>query len=540
MTEKHRKLNNTLAFEINHYAGVVKYTCEDFMVKNLDTVYQDAIDMCSSSSSEYMKELFPVLEGRKQVKTLSYQFRKQLNELMESLYKTESRYIRCVKPNDKQMSDNFETIRVIEQLRYSGVFEAVQIRKQGYPFRLTHRQFVCRYQCINPNHRYKSRGDMGLVKELLEVSGQDFNGVQFGKTMILYRANEHRTLLLLRSLALETIVPRCQRIIRGGMARELGRQLREATDILADAMKIGNQIKEMEKALSSSEKLLAPFKDLYPWVEPNNLAAAIRHRDLLQQWMDLEAVFERLVVVEKPTERDFKELKDAVKKGKESLDIPTTEKQMSLYEQGTHHVIYMEIYLQEQKISSSPQLESLSNYSGLRRPDEYTKSAKKQQMMCVWQKKKIPKSLTHIEEKDRNKIAVKNFENILKWSTDKKSKDPEEFGRQVIQLGLDQPDFRAEIYCQLIKQTTDNTNEESIPRSWDLLAACLDSFTAPGSLEDFLLVHLKRNQAGQAFTSAYHNTKYGKSKKGLSGSISSKASGVRNTKRTRYSIYGSE
>lgn len=539
MTEKHRKLNNTLAFEIDHYAGVVKYTCEDFMVKNLDTVYQDAIDMCSASTSEYMKELFPVLEGRKQVKTLSYQFRRQLNELMESLYKTESRYIRCVKPNDKQQSDNFETIRVIEQLRYSGVFEAVQIRKQGYPFRLTHRQFVCRYQCINPNHRYKARDDMGLVKELLNVSGQDFSGVQFGKTMILYRANEHRTLLLFRSLALETIVPRCQRIIRGGMARCLARALRNATDILDEALQIGNQISEMDKALAKSEKLLTPFKNLYGWVEPNNLAKAIRHRDLLQQWMDLEAVFERLVVIEKPTENDYKELKDAVSKGKASLDIPTTEKQMSLYEKGTHHVIYMEIYLQEQKITNNPKLNSLENYSGLRRPDEYVKSAKRQQTMCVWEKKKIPKSLTFIEEKDRNKLAVKNFENVLKWTTDKKNKDPEDFGRQVVMLGIDQENMRAEIYCQLIKQTSENTNEESIPRAWDLMAACLSCFTAPGSLEDFLLVHLKRHQSGVAFTSAYHNTKYGKGKKSLSGSISSVAAGVRETGRTRYSIYES-
>ena len=540
MTEKHRKLNNTLAFEINHYAGIVKYTCEDFMIKNLDTVYQDAIDMCSASSSQYMKELFPVKEGRKQVKTLSYQFRRQLNELMESLYKTESRYIRCVKPNDKQMSDNFETSRVIEQLRYSGVFEAVQIRKQGYPFRLTHTQFVCRYQCINPNHRYQARNDIGLAKELLNVSGQDFDGVQFGKSMILYRANEHRTLLLLRSLALETIVPRCQRIIRGGIARELARQLRNATDVLDEALKIGNQISEMDKALAASEKFLLPFKDVFGWAEPNNLAKALRHRDLLQQWMDLESVFDRLVVVEKPTQSDYDELKDAVKKGKASLDIPTTDKQMSLFKKGEHHLIYMEIYLQEQKITNNPKLNTLENYSGLRRPDEYAKSAKKQQTMCVWQKKKIPKSLTHIEDKDLNKVALKNFENVLKWCMDKKSKDPEEFGRQVVSLGAENKNLRAEIYCQLIKQTSENTNEESLPRAWDLMAACLSTFVAPGSLEDFLLVHLKRHTAGVAFTSAYHNTKYGKSSGRFSGSIGSASSSARETPRTRYSIYGSE
>ena len=36
------------------------------------------------------------------------------------------------------------------QLKYSGVFEAVAIRKSGYPFRLSHKQFAHRYSCILP------------------------------------------------------------------------------------------------------------------------------------------------------------------------------------------------------------------------------------------------------------------------------------------------------------------------------------------------------------------------------------------------------
>lgn len=36
----------------------------------------------------------------------------------------------------------------LEQLTYSGVFEAVSIRKQGFPFRLKHKEFVDRYNCI--------------------------------------------------------------------------------------------------------------------------------------------------------------------------------------------------------------------------------------------------------------------------------------------------------------------------------------------------------------------------------------------------------
>ena len=32
----------------------------------------------------------------------------------------------------------------LEQLQYSGVFEAIEIRKKGFPFRLTHERFFKR------------------------------------------------------------------------------------------------------------------------------------------------------------------------------------------------------------------------------------------------------------------------------------------------------------------------------------------------------------------------------------------------------------
>lgn len=46
----------------------------------------------------------------------------------------------------------------IEQLTYAGVFEAVQIRKSGFPFRLPHRRFANRYRCL----AYKETGWVSL------------------------------------------------------------------------------------------------------------------------------------------------------------------------------------------------------------------------------------------------------------------------------------------------------------------------------------------------------------------------------------------
>ena len=45
-------------------------------------------------------------------------------------------YYRCIKPNPRKQSSQFEDKLVMEQLRYTGVLETVKIRRQGYATRL--------------------------------------------------------------------------------------------------------------------------------------------------------------------------------------------------------------------------------------------------------------------------------------------------------------------------------------------------------------------------------------------------------------------
>jgi len=84
--------------------------------------------------------------------SLSKQFQAQLKALMGQLYSTEPHYIRCIKPNDSKAPLEFRPRNCFEQLTYSGVFEAVAIRKKGFPFRLKHEDFVERYAKLCPDH----------------------------------------------------------------------------------------------------------------------------------------------------------------------------------------------------------------------------------------------------------------------------------------------------------------------------------------------------------------------------------------------------
>ncbi len=54
---------------------------------------------------------------------------------------TTPHYIRCIKPNDEAKPDFTDRTRVMEQLRYGGVLEAVRVARSGYPVRLLHK--VC-------------------------------------------------------------------------------------------------------------------------------------------------------------------------------------------------------------------------------------------------------------------------------------------------------------------------------------------------------------------------------------------------------------
>jgi myosin heavy subunit len=76
---------------------------------------------------------------------------------MDTLNRTEPHYIRCIKPNDFKKPDLFDANLCLLQLRYAGVFDAVTIRQQGFPFRWTHEVFFKRYRACGDASRLFNR-----------------------------------------------------------------------------------------------------------------------------------------------------------------------------------------------------------------------------------------------------------------------------------------------------------------------------------------------------------------------------------------------
>jgi ABC-type oligopeptide transport system ATPase subunit len=188
------------SFIVCHYAGEVLYHAPGFLDKNRDRLTEDMLILVQGSPMPLLKTLFPPersVGSNTQKNSLGSQFCKQLNALMDCLNKTEPHYIRCVKPNERKAQMEFVPRNCFEQLTYSGVFEAVAIRKKGFPFRLKHKEFLERYKVIVPN----ANAPADVIKDF------KFNpaNVQMGKTMVLYRAEEHKTMELKRSIKVKSI-----------------------------------------------------------------------------------------------------------------------------------------------------------------------------------------------------------------------------------------------------------------------------------------------------------------------------------------------
>ena len=91
--------------------------------------------MMGKSSDGFIKQQFSSAQGGR--RTLANEFKSQLKALMNELRSTQSHYIRCIKANSQKRPRIFEGGSCLEQLKCAGVFEAVTIRKNGYPFRYT-------------------------------------------------------------------------------------------------------------------------------------------------------------------------------------------------------------------------------------------------------------------------------------------------------------------------------------------------------------------------------------------------------------------
>uniref|UniRef100_A0A8C4IRP0 Myosin IIIB n=1 Tax=Dicentrarchus labrax TaxID=13489 RepID=A0A8C4IRP0_DICLA len=189
-----------LCFGIQHYAGKVMYNVDGFLEKNRDTLPADIVVVLRTSENKLLQQLFssPLTKtGMLQINCISFEsyafavmllasvwpvypcsvfivnvcvqvdtmemmrhpeettnmrrqtvasyFRYSLMDLLSKMVVGQPHFVRCIKPNDDRQALRFCKERVMLQLRYTGILETVNIRRQGYSHRILFEEFVNRY-----------------------------------------------------------------------------------------------------------------------------------------------------------------------------------------------------------------------------------------------------------------------------------------------------------------------------------------------------------------------------------------------------------
>ena len=290
-------LKSRTEFVVNHYAGDVTYESTSFLEKNKDTLNKDLIELLEGSGNSFLAALFPrEAEAKTRKVSLGGQFRNQLNDLMKTLNSTEPHYIRCVKPNPDKAAGDFRGTMVLEQLRYAGVFEAVQIRQSGYPFRYTHEDFVKRYGFMAPSFKNHKGNIKAQCKAILTELPGEFSACQIGNTRVLYRAPEHRTLELLRNVAVEKVTIELQAWYRRILVHKMVKRLLELRPILRQAIR-ARTIPALAAALQEAADASFEIKEI---IDAKRLKALVeaeeriteRIQDLMPQ--NHETVYDQL------------------------------------------------------------------------------------------------------------------------------------------------------------------------------------------------------------------------------------------------------
>uniref|UniRef100_A0A8C5FB08 Myosin VC n=1 Tax=Gadus morhua TaxID=8049 RepID=A0A8C5FB08_GADMO len=260
--EKPRMSNE--AFMIQHFADKVEYQSKGFLEKNRDALYEDLLEIMRASKFEFLANFFheeaqsikptkgfQVKSARPGVKpankelrtTVGDKFRSSLYLLMETLNATTPHYVRCIKPNDEKLPFEYDSRRVVQQLRACGVLETIHISAQSYPSRWTYIEFYNRYSILMTPMELTVKDKQQACKTAVQRIIQDSNQYKFGRTKIFFRAGQVAYLEKLRLDRLRGACVILQKHVRGWSQRRWYLRTREAVIVLQQYVRGQRQIR---------------------------------------------------------------------------------------------------------------------------------------------------------------------------------------------------------------------------------------------------------------------------------------------------------
>jgi hypothetical protein len=211
-------------FGISHFAGPVTYEAAMFMERNTDKLQRGLLSLAAMSSNALIQAEFKsqleehvvndtagVVKKKATSMTLLEKFRNQLRDLMAAMEGSQTRYIRCIKPNNTMAPKVIDQLMVFRQLQCAGLVTAIDLSRGIFPNKLPYVQVEERFACLmNSGHLHATR-DMELHDKvhlmvsilfapLIERFGDNNFSMPFacGKTRVYFRSGALETLEALR------------------------------------------------------------------------------------------------------------------------------------------------------------------------------------------------------------------------------------------------------------------------------------------------------------------------------------------------------
>lgn len=189
------------AFVVKHFAGDVTYCVDHFLDKNMDPLDQGVEQTVRMSALPLLQTLFKAAakasstsRGRTKKKTtVAGRFCKQLDELVATLSATTSHFVRCLKPNHDKIPGHVDRHKLLDQLRCSGMMDALKLMHDGYPSRCSFSELRSRYLNVLPA-ALSDLPPAQFVSCLLGAVGVEEGKFQCGRSKVFFRAGQFAVL----------------------------------------------------------------------------------------------------------------------------------------------------------------------------------------------------------------------------------------------------------------------------------------------------------------------------------------------------------
>lgn len=278
-------------FVVVHYAGEVEYDSHTFVDKNKDLLSETVYQLLEESKLQFNLNRGERVARNKRLITVMSGFKKQLGDLLKLIEASTPHYIRCLKPNDQNVADNFVEQRVLQQLRYSGVLEAIKIARAGYPIRYIYDELIERYRML------MSAED---IDELLK--GVDLSEYQKGNSKLFMKRKLFDILERKRERRLAACATQIKSTVRGFIERKRYLRVRASVLKVQSVCRMWTAMKELrglkrERSATMIRKVWLAYR-WYMWLKVGKTVVIHiqrRWRDRRVAAVKLQAIYRMMI-----------------------------------------------------------------------------------------------------------------------------------------------------------------------------------------------------------------------------------------------------